>query len=289
MSDLSTPSCSNSLCSSRRDSSRFQSLFGFRTSDVFRLFAEHFSIHYKISASEIVTCKNGTFKAVCTFFVHNNDGEVVQCVMWGDTIDEFLDKLFIQHVAYIDRAFPKQVSGRFNSGTTPFELVIQSNTVINDLGKLKTLPPSQSNIAPEVVPLIGLSKYKKIVAVKGFVKTPWTVIAKQTDSTNTCFGSIAADKFFMDVKISEYPLDYVCEFSKGQHVQCVGSVIRTFSSFFFCVQGPVCITLVDDQVASLKDLLVCKPLIVARDKTDAAGPSKKLKRNELRKKFLKKD
>ncbi|XP_063984421.1 uncharacterized protein LOC135166259 isoform X2 [Diachasmimorpha longicaudata] len=278
MSDFSTPSCSNSLSGvdipapnaeiqidrpadpqvddTPADSNLFLDYELLTSSDYLQSISpfttklvEIVMVVHLVKGSEIVTCKN---------------------------------------VVHIDGAIPKQVSDRFNSGTTPFELVIQSNTVINDLGNLKTLPPSQSNIAPEVVPLIGLSKYKKIVAVKGFVKTPWAVIEKQTDSTNTCFGSIAADKFFVDVKISEYPLDYVCEFSKGQHVQCIGSVIRTFTSFYFCVQEPVCITLVDDQVVSLKDLLVCKPLIVASD-NDAAGPSKKLKRNELLKKFLKKD
>ncbi|XP_015124929.1 uncharacterized protein LOC107046743 [Diachasma alloeum] len=249
-------------------------------------------IVHLVKGADTVKCKNGTVNTVCNFFVHNNDGETIQCVMWGETIDKFIDKLLVQHVIHIDGAFPKQVNDKFNSGTTPYELIIQSNTTITDLGKFKVPLSSQVDNPPEIVSLVEVANHKNIVVVRGFVKTPWAIIQKQTDSTgNTCYGSMASEKYFLDVKISDYPLDYVCPFTKGQHIECLGSIIRTGNSFFFCVQGPDCITLVDSEVASLKELLLCKPLMTINEERDAtASSSKKMKKNlPLLQKFTKKN
>uniref|UniRef100_A0A0C9RSJ2 AVT protein n=1 Tax=Fopius arisanus TaxID=64838 RepID=A0A0C9RSJ2_9HYME len=200
--------------------------------------------------------------------------------MWGDTIEKFIDKLVVQHVIHIEGSFPKSVSDQFNSGTTPYELVLQSNTIVTDLGKIKLPSVAELNDSVPVVPLINVAEHKKIIAVQGFVKTPWAVIKKQNNSIdNTCFGSIAADKYFLDVKISDYAPDFICEFTKGQHVQCLGSVIRNGNCYFFCVQAPSCITLVDSQVTTLKYLLLCKPLMTLQEEsnTASANSSKKLK------------
>ncbi|XP_015117021.1 uncharacterized protein LOC107041131 [Diachasma alloeum] len=248
---------------------------------------EIIGIIHLVKEAETVTCKNGAVNDVCTFFVHNNDGEIVQCVMWGEIMDKFLDQLLVYHVIHIDGAYPKYVKDQFNSGTTPYELVLQSNTTVTDLGKIQLQQRSQST-TPEITPLIDLATCKKIAALSGFVKTPWTVIEKQVDSTgNTCYGSIAAQKYFVDVKISDFPSDFSSPFVKGQHVQCVGSVIRNGSRFFFCVQAPFCITLVDQTVATFKDLLRCQPLMIrnqadSNNRGDAtAVQPKKLKRSEI--------
>ncbi|XP_015124569.1 uncharacterized protein LOC107046464 isoform X2 [Diachasma alloeum] len=246
---------------------------------------EMVGIIHLIREAETVTCKNGTQNEVCTFCIHNNDGEIVQCVMWGDTIDRFLDQLLVHHVIHIDGAYPKFVKDQFNSGTVPYELIVQSNTEITDLGKIQATQRSQST-SPEIIPLINLPTCKKIVAIRGFVETPWAVIEKQMESTgNTCYGSIAAQKYFVDVKINDFPAKFVCPYSKGQHVQCVGKLIRNGNSFFFNVQNSDCISLVDQTMATLKDLLLCQPLANLNSSTlhSAGGSSqpKKLKRNEL--------
>ncbi|XP_011313251.1 uncharacterized protein [Fopius arisanus] len=70
-------------------------------------------------------------------------------------------------VVHINGAYPKSVKEQFNSGSVPYELIIQSNTSVTDLGKMK-FPQISENSEQVLVPLTEVANHKKIIGCERF-------------------------------------------------------------------------------------------------------------------------
>ncbi|XP_029154771.1 uncharacterized protein LOC114927886 [Nylanderia fulva] len=71
---------------------------------------------------------------VFKFYINNGEGRRVQVVVWNDDITPVEPHVKLNHIIHLD-GVQARTPISYNNGNVPYELQIQSNTTISNLGK----------------------------------------------------------------------------------------------------------------------------------------------------------
>ncbi|KAH0549704.1 hypothetical protein KQX54_012795 [Cotesia glomerata] len=219
---------------------------------------------------------------VFKFVIKNNKSDKVQVTSWEDDIERIND-IKIGSVIHIDGSYSKTIDERgikYNDGTVPIELIIQSNTKISILREHIL----NEEVDDETVdyPLVDLANcfqhLNKKIRLQLYIKTNFDIIRNQKTNINSCCGSLV-DKFKwkIEAKIINFEIPFTNHLTKGQHVEVIGIIDTSYHHTTVNIQSLKDIKKIDDNVMSLFELIEAnKNVIIDPD-------------NELKNKKLKSD
>ncbi|XP_043474033.1 uncharacterized protein LOC122506103 [Leptopilina heterotoma] len=189
-------------------------------------------------------------------------------------IDEIKD---LEAIVHIDGISARPIAAVFNKGTTSYELLCQSNTIINIFGK-QTLETSKTSI--ESLPLVGfndLGKYSgKTIRINGFLKT----VFKQSDRRESYLsGSITDGVHNLEVRLTDR--NCVVELAKGDPIQIGGIMNFTNVTYFAVNNYSNVLKREKEPKMSLKLLLKASKMIkrVIENESDEQQNAKKIEAN----------
>ncbi|CAG5100580.1 Protein of unknown function [Cotesia congregata] len=116
---------------------------------------------------------------------------------------------------------------KYNDGTVPIELIIQSNTKISILREHIL----SEEVDDETVdyPLVDLANcfqhLNKKIRLQLYIKTNFDIIRNKKTNINSCCGSLV-DKFKwkIEARIINFEIPFTNHFTKGQHVEVIGII-----------------------------------------------------------------
>ncbi|XP_043464041.1 uncharacterized protein LOC122499652 [Leptopilina heterotoma] len=173
-----------------------------------------------IEAKQVVG-KNTKYM-IFKFFIKNNGGHRVQVKVWNDEIQRVEHLIKMNMFLHIDGASAKPQSiGKFNEGTVPYELLIQSNTVITNY----MIPKSEVE-RTVVIPKFTVfqeiaSASTNIIRVGGYLKTPFNkVIDERTNEFRFTCGSITDGIYQLEIRIKSFQESI--KIQKGEPIEVQG-------------------------------------------------------------------
>ncbi|XP_029171953.1 uncharacterized protein LOC114941216 isoform X1 [Nylanderia fulva] len=172
---------------------------------------------------------------VFKFYINNGEGRRVQVVVWNDDITPVEPHVKLNHIIHLDgvQARTPKIS-RYNNGNVPYELQIQSNTTISNLGKYNM---ERTNlIEPELVEFCDVMNTSSRVALEGYIKSNFGPIYKTNLNKKIGCGSITDGYFKLEVHIINFDEnDY--ELMKGDKIKVIGEMQYAIDPSYFSVQS----------------------------------------------------
>ncbi|XP_043467574.1 uncharacterized protein LOC122501877 isoform X1 [Leptopilina heterotoma] len=208
------------------------------------------------SVENIIPRKATGATELLKFYLSNQNGKYIQCVVWGPTdINALEDHIVLHEILHIDGAWARVPSRvEFNKGNVPFELQLFSSTIINSLGQHLVAIENQDF---EIVDLPNVIHFDstKTIRVIAFLKTNFVeqrIGVGQQFGTYGC-GSITNGSHKLEVRIASFR--GVSNFEKGQHVSVTGRICNQGPRIFLQTDDESDIELVDDAIMTLPELL----------------------------------
>ncbi|XP_071642074.1 uncharacterized protein [Temnothorax longispinosus] len=203
------------------------------------------------------------------FIVNNNSRHRIQVVVQNKEIERIKHHIKPNIIVHIDGAKAKKtIFPEFNQGTLSYELIIRSNTIINNLGTfdLKTA------IKPQLVNLSDVFQHLNYcILVRGYIKTSLNIFSNIFKTIGS--GSITDGKYKLEIQITDYKPEDNIDFEKGQKVEIKGFVKMSNDIFYLDVQKTSDIKLIGNETLSFAQLLQgTKPIMKRSMFDDMLGP-----------------
>ncbi|XP_071642147.1 uncharacterized protein [Temnothorax longispinosus] len=212
------------------------------------------------------------------FILNNNSCHRIQVVVWNKEIERIKHHIKPNNIVHIDGAKAKKTKvPEFNQGTLPYELIIRSNTIINNLGTfdLKTVINA---IKPQLVNLSDVFQHLNYcILVRGYIKTSLNICSNSFKTIGS--GSVTDGTYKLEIQITDYKPEDNVDFEKGQEVEIKGFVKMSNDIFYLDVQRTSDIKLIGNETLSFAQLLQgTKPIMKRSMSDDMSGPLNKIVR-----------
>ncbi|KAL0116342.1 hypothetical protein PUN28_009736 [Cardiocondyla obscurior] len=167
---------------------------------------------------------------VFKFFLNNGNGKGIQVVCWNDEISRICDYILpncINHLDGVQARVPKITS--FNNGNAPFELLIRSNSKVNNFGKYEPI----SNFAekPITVKFEEIFSTTQRISLDCYKTTNFEEMHDAKLNKKIGCGAITDGHFKLEVHISDFSINEfkMLNINKGSKIQIIGLIQTTAS------------------------------------------------------------
>lgn len=191
------------------------------------------------------------------FFLCNNTGKKVQCVVWGtDAINEIEPKVPLNRIVHIDGAFSRvPTRPEYNHGNVPFELQLFPTTIVNDVGLHEVLEDEDAHDIPEIEFEDIIHYENQMIKVFAYLKSKFVYqtfgVNKQL-GTYGC-GSVTNGHHKLEVRIAAFHNTLTVEKCEGVNLQ--GTVRSQASRIYLQLNKDSDITPVDIAPLPMREVI----------------------------------
>lgn len=198
-------------------------------------------------------------------FLANDNGEKLQLISWNDEVRMIEPKISVNNILHLDGVYVKPSQrGKYNSGSEDYELVVQSNSKINVLGRRESEEEEKKAEVEEIVlPLSTFQDLRSLscrdVRVQGYLKSEIGLLKTKEGRNDSLIGSITDGDYKLEIRLPG--IVESLELAKCSHVEVTGLLQSFANPLHILIRYLDDIKLVDDaKMPFVKMLKVTKPL-----------------------------
>ncbi|XP_043474310.1 uncharacterized protein LOC122506282 [Leptopilina heterotoma] len=190
------------------------------------------------------------------FYLNNNYGRKIQCVVWGkDDIDVLQDKIGKNAILHIDGACARvPAKPEYNYGNVRFELQLSAKTVINQVG-MHAIEDVESFDLNVILLADVIHHEGERLKVFGYLKSKFVeekVGTLKNIGTYGC-GSITDGVYKMEVRIASFKNTLKC--NKGDPLHLIGQINTQGARIFLQLQTEDDIDVLEEKGLSLSQVI----------------------------------
>ncbi|XP_051162207.1 uncharacterized protein LOC127282149 [Leptopilina boulardi] len=190
------------------------------------------------------------------FYLNNNNGKKIQCVVWGkDDIDILERKIIKNSILHIDGGCARVPSKpEYNYGNVRYELQLSAKTMISQIG-MHTIEDDAS-FDLSVISLADVIHHEgERIKVFGYLKSKFIeekIGTLRNIGTYGC-GSITDGKYKMEVRIANFKNKLNC--NKGDPLHLIGQINTQGARIFLQLQTEEDIEMLEERGLSLTQVI----------------------------------